>query len=150
LTLSGECPPVFERLNFLLLPSLVLAATNIATFSRFMRTSMLDVMGQDYIRTARAKGLPNNTVWFRHGARNALIPLATLIGQTIPVIIGGAVVTEQIFSWPGVGRAAVDAVIEQDYPVIMTVVIFASISTIVGFLISDILYALIDPRVRLE
>jgi peptide/nickel transport system permease protein len=150
LTLTGECPPLAERLEFLILPAFVLAATNIATFSRFMRTSMLDILGQDYIRTAQAKGLATNRVWFMHAARNALIPLATLIGQTIPVIIGGAVITETIFSWPGVGRAAVDAVIEQDYPVIMTVVIFASFSTIAGFLVSDILYALIDPRVRLR
>lgn len=149
-TLTGECPPLQERAQYLILPAFVLAATNIATFSRFMRTSMLEVLAKDYIRTARAKGLPENRVWFGHAARNALIPLATLIGASIPVVIGGAVVTETIFSWPGIGRAAVDAVIEQDYPVIMTVVIFASFSTITGFLVSDILYALIDPRIRLS
>ncbi|GAB4527640.1 MAG: ABC transporter permease [Anaerolineae bacterium] len=149
-TLTGVCPPLVERLDYLILPAFVLASANIAAFSRFMRTSMLDVLGQDYIRTARAKGLSLRTVWYRHAARNALMPLATLIGQTIPLIIGGAVVTETIFSWPGIGRAAVDAVVQQDYPVVMTVVIFASVSTVIGFLVSDVLYALIDPRIRFE
>lgn len=150
LTLTGECPPLLQRMEYLILPAFVLSAVNIATFSRFMRASMLEVLGQDYIRTAKSKGLPLGRVWFKHAARNALLPLATLVGQSVPILIGGAVVTETIFSWPGVGRAAVDAVIEQDYPVIMTVVIFASLSTIIGFLLSDILYAMIDPRVRFK
>jgi peptide/nickel transport system permease protein len=149
-TLTGVCPPLPERLEYLLMPTLVLAATNIAVFSRFVRTSMLEIMGHDFVRTAKAKGLTPRAVYVRHAMRNALIPIATLIGPIITGLWAGSVVIEQIFSWPGVGQAAVDAIVQQDYPVIMTVVIFTSVGTIIGFLVSDILYALIDPRIRLE
>lgn len=149
-TLTGVCPPLYARLEFLILPMFVLAATNIAIFSRFMRSSMLEVLGQDFVQTAKAKGLSSRVVYARHAMRNALIPIATLIGPTITGLWAGSVVIERIFSWPGVGQAAIDAIVQQDYPVIMTVVMFTSIGTIIGFLISDILYALIDPRIRLE
>jgi peptide/nickel transport system permease protein len=149
-TLTGVCPPLPQRLEYLVMPTLVLAATNIAVFSRFVRTSMLEVMGHDFVRTAKAKGLAPRAVYVRHAMRNALIPIATLIGPIITGLWAGSVVIEQIFTWPGVGQAAVDAIVQQDYPVIMTVVIFTSIGTIIGFLVSDILYALIDPRIRLE
>jgi len=149
-TLTGVCPSLPERLKYLLLPMIVLSATNVAIFSRFMRTSMLEVMNQDYIRTARAKGLSDRQVYFKHATRNALIPIATLLGPIITGLWGGAIVTEVIFSWPGVGRVALQSVIQLDYPVVMAVVIFASVSTILGFLLSDIMYALIDPRIRME
>ncbi len=149
-SLTGECPPVTGRLEYLLMPTFVLATSNIAIFSRFMRTSMLEVMGQDFVRTARAKGLSSRAVYTRHAMRNALIPIATLIGPIVTGLWAGSVVIEQIFSWPGVGQAAVDAIVQQDYPVIMTVVIFTSVGTIIGFLVSDILYSLIDPRIRLQ
>ncbi|PJF41058.1 MAG: ABC transporter permease [Chloroflexi bacterium] len=149
-TLTGTCPPIYQRIKFLLLPTITLAAANIAIFSRYTRAAMLEILEQDYVRTARAKGLTSQYVYFKHALRNALIPVATLLGQTIPILIGGAVVTETIFSWPGVGRVGVDAVIQQDFPVTMTVVILTSIATILGFLLSDLLYAVIDPRVRLD
>jgi peptide/nickel transport system permease protein len=149
-TLTGECAPLTERLKYLLLPMVVLSANNVAVFSRFMRTSMLEVMNQDYIRTAHAKGLADRQVFFKHATRNALIPIATLLGPIITGLWGGAIVTETIFSWPGVGRVALNSVLQLDYPVVMAVVIFASIGTILGFLLSDIMYALIDPRIRLE
>jgi peptide/nickel transport system permease protein len=149
-TLTGECPPITDRLQYLLLPTLVLAGNNIAVFSRFTRTSMLEVMNQDYVRTARAKGLSRRLIYFKHAMRNALIPIATLLGPIITGLWGGAIVTETIFSWPGVGRVALNAVIQLDYPVVMAVVIFASVGTIFGFLLSDIMYAVIDPRIRLE
>jgi peptide/nickel transport system permease protein len=149
-TLTGECPPLAARLEYIILPTFVLASTNIAIFSRFMRASVLEVMGQDYVRTARAKGLSPHTIYVRHTMRNALIPIATLIGPIVTGLWAGSVVIEQIFSWPGVGQAAVDAILQQDYPVIMAVVILTSFSTIIGFLVSDILYALIDPRIRLK
>ena len=149
-TLTGVCPSLQTRLHYLLLPMVVLSATNVAIFSRFMRTSMLEVMNQDYIRTARAKGLSNRQVFFKHATRNALIPIATLLGPIITGLWGGAIVTETIFSWPGVGRVALQAVIQLDYPVVMAVVIFASVGTILGFLLSDIMYAVIDPRIRME
>ena len=149
-TLTGVCPPLTERLHFLLLPMLVLSANNVAVFSRFMRTSMLEVMNKDYVRTARSKGLSDRLVFFKHATRNALIPIATLLGPIITGLWGGAIVTETIFAWPGVGRVALNAVIQLDYPVVMAVVIFASVGTILGFLLSDIMYAVIDPRIRLE
>jgi peptide/nickel transport system permease protein len=148
-TISGGCPPIYERLGFLILPTFVLATGGIAGFSRYMRASMLEVIGQDYIRTARAKGLSPRSVWFRHGARNALIPLATFLGPAITGLLGGAVITETIFSWPGLGRLGVSSVTSQDYPMVMAIVILGAIATILGYLLSDVLYALIDPRIRL-
>ena len=148
-TLTGVCPPVFQRIEYLILPTIVLSATNIALFSRYVRTSTLEVMHQDYIRTARAKGLSRRNVYFKHAMRNAMIPVATLLGPIVTNLWGGAIVTETVFAWPGVGRVAFQSAIQQDFPVVMGVVIFASIGTILGFLLSDILYVLIDPRIRL-
>ena len=98
--IRAGCPPVYNRLHLIVLPTLVLAAGGIAVFSRFMRASMLDVIHQDYVRTAQAKGLSPRTIWFRHGARNALIPIATFVGPAIAGLLGGAPITERIFSWP--------------------------------------------------
>ena len=150
LVLTGTCPPVYQRFEYLLLPTLVLSTGGVAVYSRYIRASMLDVLHQDYIRTAQSKGLPGNTVWFKHGARNALIPLATFLGPAITGLLSGAVITETIFSWPGLGRLGVSSVITQDFPIVMAVVILAAVATILGFLISDILYALIDPRIRFD
>ncbi len=149
-SLTGECPAIWNRLEFLLLPTLVLSAPPIASYSRFMRASMLETLSKDFVRTARAKGLANRTVWVRHGARNALIPLASLVGQQFTVLLGGAVVVETIFSWPGIGRLSVDAVLQQDFPVVMAVVILSSVLSILGFILTDWLYALIDPRIRFQ
>lgn len=146
----GGCPPIWERINYLILPTFVLATGAIAVYSRYMRASMLDVMSQDYMRTAQAKGLSGRTVWFKHGARNALIPLATFLGPAITGLLSGAAITETIFSWPGLGRFAVQAVTQQDYPVVMTVVIIGAVATILGYILSDILYAVIDPRIRFD
>jgi peptide/nickel transport system permease protein len=147
--LTGKVTLV-DRVKHLILPVSVLATGWVAVFSRFMRASVLDVLSQDYIRTAKAKGLRNSQVWFVHASRNALIPIATILGPAVPGIIGGALITETIFSWPGVGRTAYTAVLNQDYPVIMTTVIFTAVTTIIGYLLSDILYAAIDPRIRLS
>ncbi len=144
----GGCPPLPQRLNYILLPSLVLATGGIAVFSRYMRASMLDVINQDFIRTARSKGLANRTVWFKHAARNALIPIATILGPSVTGLLSGAVITETIFSWPGLGRFGYTAVLQQDYPIVMAVVIISAVATIVGFILSDILYAIVDPRIR--
>ena len=149
-TLSDSCPPITERLEYLILPTFILATGLIGAYSRFTRASMLDVVSQDYIRTARAKGLSDRMVWFKHGARNALIPIATFLGPAITGVLGGAVITETIFSWPGVGRTIVQAVGQRDFPVVMVVVIYSALATIIGFLISDILYVIIDPRIRLD
>jgi peptide/nickel transport system permease protein len=147
-TLTGGCPPITQRLEYLILPTFVLATGGIAVYSRYMRASMLDVIGQDYIRTAKAKGLSGRQVWFTHGARNALIPVATFLGPSVAGLLGGAPITETIFSWPGLGRVGVSSVLQKDYNVVMAVVILGAVATIIGYLISDILYALIDPRIR--
>lgn len=144
------CPPVFERLEYLILPVFILAMQVVGGWSRYMRASMLDVVSQDYIRTARAKGLTERYVWFRHGARNALIPIATFLGPAITGLIGGSVVIEQIFNWPGIGRTIVSAVTARDYPLVMAATVYAGVATILGYLLSDILYALIDPRIRFD
>src|SRR5579871_2264272 len=131
------CPPIWDRIPYLILPTFVLATGAIAVYSRYMRASMLDVMSQDYMRTAQAKGLSGRVVWFKHGARNALIPLATFLGPAITGLLSGAAITETIFSWPGLGIFAVNAVGQLDYPVIMAVVIIGSVATILGYILSD-------------
>lgn len=146
----GGCPPVWGRIEYLILPTFVLATGTVAVYSRYMRASMLDVMNQDYVRTAQSKGLSARVVWFKHGARNALIPLATFLGPAIFGLLSGAAITETIFSWPGLGRFAVQAVTSQDYPVVMATVIIGAVATICGYILSDILYAVIDPRIRFD
>lgn len=147
-TLDDACPPIYERLEYMILPIIVLSAGLVAGYSRFMRASMLDVISQDYIRTARSKGLTERRIWMRHGMRNALIPIATFIGPALTSLLGGAVIVEQIFNYPGVGLTIFQAFTQRDYNVVMAVTIYASLATILGFLISDILYGLIDPRIR--
>lgn len=149
-SLLGGCPPLFERLIYLIVPTIAFAAGFVALFSRYVRTSTLEVLSQDYIRTARAKGLAPQVVNFRHAMRNAMIPVATLLGPIITNVWAGAVIIETVVAWPGLGRTTVNAAIQQDYPVVMGIVIFASLGTILGFLLSDILYVLIDPRIRID
>lgn len=149
-TLDGGCAPLFQRLEYLILPAFVLATGSISGYSRYMRASMLDVVSQDFIRTARAKGLTDRVVWFKHGARNAMIPIATFVGPAIVGLWGGAVITETIFNWPGVGREIVRSVSGRDYPVVMAATVLAGVTTILGYLLSDILYGLIDPRIRFD
>ena len=148
--LYGVCPSLFQRFQYLPLPTIVFAAGFVALFSRYVRTSTLEVLNEDYIRTARAKGLSPQVVNFRHAMRNAMIPVATLLGPIITNVWAGAIVIETVFAWPGVGRIAFTSAIQQDYPVVMGIVIMASLGTILGFLLSDILYVLIDPRIRLN
>jgi peptide/nickel transport system permease protein len=147
-SLSGECE-LLDWLHHLVLPAFVLAFGGIALFSRLMRTEVLEVIHTDYIRTARAKGLPTNALWFVHALRNALIPLMTVLGPAILGLLGGAVVTETIFAWPGMGRLVLDAVFNQDYPMVLGATMFFAALVILGNLLSDIMYGLVDPRVRL-
>jgi peptide/nickel transport system permease protein len=145
----GGCPPIYLRMEYLVLPTLVASLGGIAGWSRFMRASMLENITSDYIRTAHAKGLSKRVVWFRHGLRNAIIPAATFLGPTFFSLLGGSVILETIFTWPGVGRLLIQSVNSRDYPVIMASVVIGSVLTILGYLVSDILYAVFDPRVRL-
>jgi peptide/nickel transport system permease protein len=148
LTIKG-CETTGDYVQHMILPVFTLGTGWVAVLSRYMRASALDVLNQDYIRTAQAKGLPDSNVWFVHATRNALIPIATILGPAIPNLLSGAVITETIFAWPGLGRLSFNAVIQQDYPMVMAVVLLSGFITIIGYLLSDILYAFIDPRIRL-
>jgi len=138
-----------DLLAHLVMPALVLATFPLAQLTRYVRSSMVDVLAQDYIRTARAKGLPETALLARHALRNALIPMLTVLGVLTPRLLGGAVITETIFAWPGLGRLAVDAAITRDYPVIMSVTLLVSALVVVSNLITDLLYGLVDPRISL-
>ena len=132
----------------LVLPVLTLSALTIAAFSRYMRSSMMEAMTQDYIRTARAKGARGWRVLFRHALRNALIPIVTLIGLSFPGIVGGALITETVFNFPGMGLLTTQAALQTDVPILLGTTFVASLATVAGSLIADILYAVVDPRVR--
>jgi len=138
-----------ETLPYMVMPVFVIALGIIASISRYTRVQVLEVLGQDYVRTAYAKGLANRRVYFVHIARNALIPIVTLLGVALGSLIGGAVIIEQVFSWPGLGRLVIEAVGTRDYPLIMGSVVIGSVLYITGLLISDVLYVLVDPRIRL-
>ena len=140
--------PTFEL--GLLLPWLTLALVSAATYTRLTRGSMLDVFGEDYIRTARSKGMSERRLIFRHNLRSALTPVVTQFGLDVGVLIGGAVITETVFGLPGIGYTAVHAINQQDLPVVIGVVIVASAGVIIAKLLVDILYAVLDPRVRLH
>jgi peptide/nickel transport system permease protein len=131
------------------LPVTMLALVTAAGYMRYMRSSMLDVIGQDYMRTARAKGLSERTVNVRHGLRNALIPLVTLLAFEIPLLFGGALYTETIFAWPGMGRLFYERAVKGDIPVVMALVIIFSALTILAMFLADVAYTILDPRIKL-
>jgi len=139
---------LWDRIHHLILPAFVLATADMAGLTRYTRSSMLDVLRQDFIRTARAKGFKENRVVYKHGLRNGLLPVVTIFGLMIPSFIGGAVVTEQIFSWPGLGKLFIDSAFQRDYPVIMAMTVISAVLVVIGNLIADILYAIIDPRIE--
>ncbi|MDO4719087.1 MAG: ABC transporter permease [Peptostreptococcaceae bacterium] len=139
-----------DRVRHLILPSVVLSLVNTATFMRYTRSAMMDVIDQDYIRTARAKGVREKTVIRKHGFRNALISIITVITLSIPSIFSGAVLTETIFVWPGIGRVNYDAILRRDYPLIMGVLLMIAVIILLSNLIADICYAVADPRIRYE
>jgi peptide/nickel transport system permease protein len=130
------------------MPVAVLTLFNVAHWSRFMRSSMLEVLSLDYLRTARSKGLAESVVVIRHGVRNALIPVITILGLDIPVLFSGAVITETIFSWPGMGRLLVQSINASDWPIAQAIIMFTAFLVIFGNLIADVLYAVVDPRIR--
>jgi peptide/nickel transport system permease protein len=133
----------------LVLPVTSLAVQQIAGWSRYVRASMLEVLHQDFVRTARAKGLAERRVTYRHALRNALIPVITLIGLSLPTLLGGAAITEAIFSYPGVGQMGVEAVAQRDYPVVLAFVMIGGIGVVLGNLFADMAYAVADPRIKL-
>ena len=140
---------VMDRIWHLLIPSILGATGGIAVLSRYVRGQMLEVEGQDYVRTAKAKGLPAEQVHYKHALRNALLPFVTMFGLILPGLIGGSVIIESIFSWPGMGRMGYEAILARDYPVILTVNFVAAVLVLAGTFISDVLYMVVDPRIRL-
>jgi peptide/nickel transport system permease protein len=149
-SISNRSFDLWDLVLHMILPVFVLSLNTIAFVSRFTRTELLEVLEQDFIRTARAKGLKDNTVWWKHALRNALLPVATFLGPGLGTLLAGAVIVERVFAWPGMGLLIVDAVFQRDYPLVMGSVVIASIMFILGVLLSDILYALLDPRIRLS
>lgn len=148
----GDAPATYlfmDRIWHLLLPSVLGATGGIAVLSRYVRSQMLEVEGQDYIRTARAKGLPPEQVHYKHALRNAMLPFVTMFGLILPGLIGGSVIIESIFSWPGMGRMAYEAILARDYPIILTVNFVSAVLVLAGTFISDLLYLVVDPRIRL-
>lgn len=140
----------WDRLKYLIMPAFVLGLHNITSWMRFIRSTMLEVINQDYIRTARAKGLKERTVIYKHAFRNAMIPMITLLAMSIPSLVGGATLTETVFAWNGIGRMTYDSVMNKDYSVAMASLMFSAIMVVFGNLLADILYAVVDPRVRYD
>jgi peptide/nickel transport system permease protein len=148
LTVGKEALDLPDRLAHLIGPVLTLSLAGIANYSRYMRAETLEVLGQDYVRTARAKGLHENLVLFVHALRNALIPLVTALGTQFAGLVSGAIVIEQVFAWPGMGRLTYDAARSKDYPIVMAVVVIASTILLASYILRDVAYGLVDPRVR--
>ena len=145
---TGGVDDPLDLLYHMVLPVTSLTILEIAIFSRFMRASMLEVLHQDYIRTARAKGLAVDKVNYKHALRNAILPIITLVAIAVPQIVNGAIITEGIFSWPGTGQLAFQAVLDRDYPVILGVVMLVAALTVIFNLLADVTYAVADPRIR--
>lgn len=148
--LYGFWAKLGDRLHHLVLPTIALGVSSAASVARYMRSSMLEVIRQDYIRTARAKGLPERRVILRHALKNALLPIISLLGLYLPFLFSGAVLVEYVFAWPGMGRAIVDAILQRDYPVVMATSFLFAVMVVVGNLIADMLYAVVDPRIRYD
>lgn len=146
-TIGGDFS-LADRLRHLLLPAGTLGVVMVATWSRYTRASMLEVIREDYIRTALAKGVSRATIVLKHALRNALIPLVTLAGLQLPLVFSGALVTETVFTWPGMGRLFVDSLGYRDYPVLMGILMLSALLVVAGNLLADVVYAVIDPRVH--
>ena len=146
----GVEPTTADLLHHLVLPACTLAILELAVFMRYTRFSMLEVKQADYIRTARAKGLKERLVTWRHTVRTAILPVVTMIGYRLPTLVAGALFTETIYSWPGMGSLFVDAVLVRDYPMVMGIMLVVSVVVLLTNLLTDIVYSLIDPRIRYE
>lgn len=141
---------LLDQLHHLIAPSLVLALVSTAIWSRYMRSSMIDVLHQDFVRTARAKGIPERRILLHHTVRNALLPMITVAGLQLPNLLGGALVAETVFTWPGMGRLFLDSISYRDYPVVMGILMFTAVLVLLGSLMADLLYGVADPRLRLK
>ena len=150
LTVGKDVWDIPDRIKHILLPAVVLSLTGIANYSRILRTETLDVLSQDFVRTAHAKGLRERTVMFVHALRNALIPVVTALGGILAGLVGGALVIEQVFSWPGIGRFTFAAAIAKDYPVIQAGVMISAVLLVISYILRDIAYAIVDPRIKVK
>jgi len=146
----GAPASIQDRLWHLILPAVVLATANLALIARYTRSSMLEVLNADYLRTARAKGLKESVVMSRHALRNALIPIVTVVALMIPRLVSGVAITESVFAWPGMGSLAVDSAVQRDYPVVMGITLMVSMLVVVTNSITDLSYLFLDPRVKLK
>jgi peptide/nickel transport system permease protein len=146
---SGAEGDVVDRLQHLVMPALVLSTTVLPYVVRFTRSALLEVLHQDYVRTATAKGLSSVRVVYGHALRNALVPVVSIIGTLVPRLIGGSVVTEAVFGWPGMGRLAVEAANGRDYPLIVGITVIVATVVVFSSLVVDLLYTWLDPRIRL-
>lgn len=148
LTIGKDQWDIADRFRHIIMPAFVLAFGGIALFTRLLRTETLEVIRQDYIRTAEAKGLTDRVVVYRHALRNALIPVVTALGGVLTFLISGALVIEQVFTWPGVGQLTFQSAVAKDYPVVMAGVMIASTMLVISYLLRDLTYALVDPRIK--
>lgn len=147
---TGLAGKAVDRLKYLIMPVFVLSLTYMAMWARYMRSSMLEVIGQDYVQTARAKGLTERVILYRHALKNALLPIITIVGNMLPSLFGGSVVIEQVFYYPGIGKLLYDSILNKDYSVAMGVLLFLAVMVVVFNLLADISYAVVDPRVRYD
>lgn len=150
-TIGKDMTPIQKTIDIMrhmVLPVITLSIVQIAYWARYQRSSLLEVLNQDYVRVARAKGLQERRVIWKHAFRNALLPMVTLLGLTLPQLVNGSYIIETIFGWPGMGRLGVDAILKRDYPVVMAVTMISALLVVGGNLLADILYAFIDPRIK--
>ena len=141
---------ILQVIYHMILPILSMSIVSLASYSRYIRSTMLEVMNQDYIRTAKSKGLKRNTVVYVHALKNASLPIATVVGLDLPFLLGGAVVTERIFAWPGMGRLFLDHVSRSDTPVVMGILMLVAVAVVIFQIITDVIYAWLDPRIRYD
>lgn len=141
---------ILDRLKYMLLPLIVIVFSGLTSLTRYMRSSMLEVLKEDYIRTARSKGMAEKVVIFRHALRNALLPIITLSGGLLSGLVGGSVIIETIFAWPGIGRVGFEAVQQRDYPISMAILLLSGVLTLIGYLLVDIAYVMVDPRIKYD
>lgn len=141
---------LLDRLHHLVLPGFTLGLAGIATYMRYVRSEVMDILRSDYIRTARAKGMGEANILYKHTLRNALIPIITLLGFELGVLLSGAVITEQVFNYPGLGTLFIDSITNRDYPVIMAINLLLGTTILIGNLVADILYSIADPRIRYD
>ena len=148
--LQGDPEALIDVLKHLIMPALVLSTIPISIIARITRSSMLEVLGKDYVRTARAKGLPKRIAISKHALRNALLPVVTVVGLQLGNLLSGAVLTETIFSWPGIGRWVFDSILKREYPIIQAVTLIVALMFVLINLFVDVLYAVLNPRIRLS